>query len=110
MASRHRILRAAALTFVIGNAAGVIFAVIRGELTHAATHAALIMAMFAFWPEAPQAIEPTGTTALPQMDSHLDRVQNAVDRVALEVERIGEGQRYVTKVLQDLDERDPTVR
>jgi len=31
----------------------------------------------------------------------MDQLQNAVDAIAVEVERISEGQRYVTKMLND---------
>jgi hypothetical protein len=36
-----------------------------------------------------------------EIASRLDRLEEAVDSVAIEVERISEGQRYVTKVLAD---------
>lgn len=35
----------------------------------------------------------------PEMDDRLSRLEQAMDAVAVEVERIGEGQRYVTRVL-----------
>jgi hypothetical protein len=37
--------------------------------------------------------------ATPNDPARMDQLQNAVDAIALEVERISEGQRYVTKVL-----------
>jgi hypothetical protein len=41
----------------------------------------------------------------PQMsreaDERLGRIENAVDSIALEVERISEGQRFVTKLMND---------
>jgi chaperonin cofactor prefoldin len=37
----------------------------------------------------------------PQDSARLDQLQNAVDAIAVEVERISEGQRYVTKALDE---------
>ena len=35
----------------------------------------------------------------PDLDDRLIRLEQAVDAVAVEVERVGEGQRYVTRIL-----------
>ena len=37
----------------------------------------------------------------PQLDARLARIETAVDAMAIELERIAEGQRFVTKVLAD---------
>jgi len=42
---------------------------------------------------------PTGTTMSPDLDDRLTRLEQAMDAVAVEVERVGEGQRYMTRVL-----------
>lgn len=39
--------------------------------------------------------------AAPEVVSRLDRIEQAVEAVALEVERISEGQRYVTKLMSE---------
>jgi hypothetical protein len=44
---------------------------------------------------APPAVTPADVTA------RLERIERAVESVAVEVERISEGQRFVTKVLAD---------
>lgn len=41
------------------------------------------------------------TPADPIMGSRMDRLEQAVDAIAIEVERISEGQRFVTKVLTE---------
>jgi hypothetical protein len=41
------------------------------------------------------------TDRLDTSDQRLARVENAVESIAVEVERISEGQRYVTKLLND---------
>lgn len=38
-------------------------------------------------------------TASPDMSDHFTRIEEAVEAIAIEVERIGEGQRYMTRVL-----------
>ena len=40
-----------------------------------------------------------------QSDERLERIEHAIDAVAIEVERIAEGQRFVTKLLADRSER-----
>jgi hypothetical protein len=40
----------------------------------------------------------------PEVAQRLERIERAVESVALEVERISEGQRFVTKVLADRGE------
>jgi hypothetical protein len=40
----------------------------------------------------------------PDVALRLERIERAVDSIALEVERISEGQRFVTKVLADRGE------
>lgn len=39
--------------------------------------------------------------ASPETDERLERIEHAIDAMALEVERISEGQRFVTKLLAD---------
>ncbi|MEP6508383.1 MAG: hypothetical protein ABJC63_09180 [Gemmatimonadales bacterium] len=34
-------------------------------------------------------------------DARLDRIERAIDAMAIEMERVGEGQRFVTKLLAD---------
>ena len=49
-------------------------------------------------------IEGKSAPAAPQpanVEDRLDRIERAVDAVALEVERISEGQRFVTKLLAE---------
>jgi hypothetical protein len=40
----------------------------------------------------------------------LERVEHAIEAIALEVERVGEGQRFVTKLLAESPERQPVSR
>jgi hypothetical protein len=60
-------------------------------------------------------IEGRGTPSpqiSPDVTARLERIERAVESVAVEVERISEGQRFVTKVLSDRGElpRIPPVQ
>ena len=45
-------------------------------------------------------------TSFPETDLRLERIEHAIDAMAVEVERISEGQRFVTKLLSERkDER-----
>ena len=48
-------------------------------------------------------LEARGTTAIPLqgVEDRLDRIERAVEAIALEVERVSEGQRFVTKLLAE---------
>jgi hypothetical protein len=48
--------------------------------------------------------KPTPPKISPEVAERLERIERAVDSIALEVERISEGQRFVTKVLSDRGE------
>lgn len=43
-------------------------------------------------------------------DERLDRLEQAVDAIAVEVERISEGQRFVTKLLTDRRADAPAIQ
>lgn len=48
-------------------------------------------------------LEGRGSTTLPvaSIEDRLDRIERSVEAIALEVERVSEGQRFVTKLLAD---------
>ena len=41
---------------------------------------------------------------VPQIDERLSRIENAIEAMSLEVERISEGQRFVTRLLAEREE------
>ena len=43
----------------------------------------------------------SNTPMSPDTDHRLERIEHAIDAMAVEVERIAEGQRFVTKLLSD---------
>ncbi len=44
---------------------------------------------------------------VPQIDERLSRIENAIEAMSIEVERVSEGQRFVTRLLAERD--DPNV-
>jgi hypothetical protein len=48
-------------------------------------------------------------TAFAETAQRLDRLEGTVDTIAVEIERISEGQRYVTKLLTDAQQRVPSL-
>jgi hypothetical protein len=54
---------------------------------------------------------PKGPVELPrQVDQRLERIEQAVDAIAIEVERISEGQRFTTKLLSERATQQPESR
>jgi hypothetical protein len=45
--------------------------------------------------------EDSGRGQLPEVSERLERIERAIDAMSIEVERISEGQRFVTKALAD---------
>ncbi|HJQ21671.1 MAG TPA: hypothetical protein VJ867_15085 [Gemmatimonadaceae bacterium] len=43
----------------------------------------------------------------PETDARLERIEHAIDAMAIEVERISEGQRFTTKLLADRARAEP---
>jgi hypothetical protein len=41
------------------------------------------------------------STNVPQLEQRLERIERAIDTVAVEVERLGEGQRFTVRLLSD---------
>ena len=44
---------------------------------------------------------PHHTDQLPEVNARLERMEQAIDSIAVEIERISEGQRFTTKLLAD---------
>ena len=101
MALRSRWWRIAAVIFVVGNAAAAIYHVAIGEMGAAAGHAGVAAGTVLLWLTVFSSRGMSEDTTGPQqIDSHLDHLQESLDAIALEVERVGEGQRFAQKVLE----------
>lgn len=110
MARRFTRWQIAGVIFGVINAAGAVFAFARGETSHAVTHVALLLGTFAFWQVISPSPQAFKETVPHQLDSQVERLQQSVDAIAVEVERIGEGQRFINKLQQEQSEREPLKR
>ena len=114
MTRRTRIVwTAVAAVFTAINFAGAVFAAVAQEPLHAGVHVLLgVVGLYLTWRLSPwRIIDRTSQLGyfadadLPsaQVD-RLSQLEQSVEAVALEVERIGESQRFMTKVLTEKDQ------
>lgn len=96
---------ALAAIFTIGNLAGGVVAAAQGELVHASVHAGLMVlgAVFVWLLVARRGtsgLEGAASIAaeMSQLGERLTLIQQSIDSIGIEVERIGESQRYLTRV------------
>ena len=101
MAERSRWWGVVVATFVVGNLASAIYHAVIGEGGPATVHTGVAAGTILLWYTVfSRRNEPESTARLEEVDSHLDHIQHSLDTIALEVERLGEGQRYAQKVLE----------
>lgn len=101
MTGRTKLWLAIASLFTLINAAGAGWAVALSEGPHAGVHVVLVLlGMYAGWRLVSRAGGATGSEARLGAD-RLEHIQQAVDAVAVEVERIGEAQRFNAKLQQN---------
>ena len=63
--------------------------------------AIVILAKMSFRHKEKMAELQVGPQRNSDLEARLDRIEQAVDTIAIEMERIGEGQRFVTKLLAE---------
>jgi uncharacterized membrane protein len=105
MTGRAKIWRLVVAVFAIVNAAGAVFALFAGEWMHAGVHVALLaLTVFVVGLSRmrPLAAEPSMETL---GEERLAQLQQSVDAIAVEVERIGEAQRFNTKLAAEQIEK-----
>jgi hypothetical protein len=109
MTERGRVAwRVAATVFTIVNLIGVGMAVAEGGVLHGAVHVALsLLGVAAIWRLGRAGGADIQTTNARLADARLEQLQQSIDAIALEVERIGEAQRFHAKLQS---ERSETAR
>jgi hypothetical protein len=101
MTSRSTLWRIVAALFTAVNLVGIGFAAAAGEGRHTAAHVVLaILGAYWMWRIAPRTTTQSGSTSQSERD-RLEQLQQSMDAVALEVERIGEAQRFQAKLEQE---------
>jgi hypothetical protein len=99
MSRRTKIWLAVASIFTLINIGGAVVAAVWAEAMHTAVHVALAAA--GVW--LVRRLIRRGTQQAPALESsdHLDRLEQSVDAMALEVERIGEAQRFMVRLQEE---------
>jgi len=109
---KHRAWIPVAWLLSLGNLVSVWFAARPAEAWHATIHA-LLAVLFGVGAQRLMARQRTPSRAQPAIgDDRERRLEQAIDAIAVELERVGEGQRFVTKLLADrglqLDRSSPS--
>jgi hypothetical protein len=106
MTRRSKVWLVVAVLFTFANLGGAVIAAVRGELLHTGVHAGLLLlGAYLAWRLAPmryaRRIWRRGGSVIPalprELTDGLTHLEQSVDAVAIEVERIGEGQRFMTR-------------
>jgi hypothetical protein len=112
MTRRSRLWGLAAGLYVAINVLGGAYALVMGELPHAALHVVLLFVGAAVWSRYAPAGSPRspawregneGARPAGELTDRFRNLEQSIDAVAIEVERIGEGQRFMTNLLADRD-------
>lgn len=95
-----------AALFTVVNVGGAGYALASGEPLHAAAHVALLVAAYPVWRLVTRSRQP-GLADMRTSDARLDHMQQSLDAIAIDVERIGESQRYAAKILAERERNSP---
>jgi hypothetical protein len=102
MSRRGKIWLTIAALFSVVNAGGAVYALLRGEWMHGGIHVALLaLTLYVVARTLPRGTttsfeEPAQPATIGE--DRLETLQQSVDAIAVEVERIGEAQRYNAKL------------
>ena len=101
-----------AVLFTLTNIGGGVYAGLMGEVRHAGLHFVLALAgAYVTWlvvarRRAADGASPLATAAgSPELSSRLTNLEQSLDAIAVEVERVGEGQRFMTRLFTERRER-----
>ena len=102
MTGRTKAWMVVAALFTVVNVLGIGWAVAAKEMPHTAIHVALSI-VGALWMLflLPRRSPLSADAAMLPEDPRIEQLQQSVDAVALEVERIGEAQRFAAKLQQE---------
>ena len=104
MSRRSKLWLAAAVVFVAVNLGGAVYAAVAGELAHTALHVVLLVPgtwLVARLYRRGREAEDVAVAEGGDFPDRLRNLEQSVDAVAIEIERIGEGQRFMTRVFAD---------
>ena len=102
-----------AVLFTLLNVGGGVYAGMMGEVRHAGLHVVLAVAgacvawalMMRRRAGAPR-LAAAGHVS-PELSNRLTNLEQSLDAIAVEVERVGEGQRFMTRLFSERSQKDP---
>jgi len=94
----------AAVVFTLFNVAGFAWGIAMSDPAHAAGHVALQLVGYVVWRFTARSREDTPPAQTQIDERRIEYLQQSVDAIALEVERIGEKQRFTDKLRVDRGE------
>jgi low affinity Fe/Cu permease len=100
MTRRSKVWLVVAVLFTVVNVGGGVFAFAQGELLHAGVHAGLLLVGAYFLQRRAQR---RSAPLDRELNEHLTHLEQSIDAIAIEVERIGEGQRFITRLFTGND-------
>ncbi|HEV2642943.1 MAG TPA: hypothetical protein VGT98_09560 [Candidatus Elarobacter sp.] len=105
MTRKSRIWLVVAVLFTLVNLAGGIVAAAGGEVLHASTHFVLTLvgAYYArrIWRRGAPVVPALPVAVPAELTNRLNHLELSVEAVAIEVERVGEGQRFMTHLFAE---------
>ncbi len=112
MTRRFKVWMTVGAAFASLNFLGGLVAAADGEPLHSGTHGGLtlvtLLLMWWFVDAARRRREATTTQALPAgIGDRLEHLEHSVDAMAIEIERIGEGQRFLTHHFTQIEGQRP---
>jgi hypothetical protein len=108
MSLRSRIWLAAGALFFFINFVGAILAAMQGERRHAGVHAVLLVVGVSIARRVWRRKEAAIIAQSRELADGLTQLERSVAAVAIDVERIGEGQRVITRLFTENDASEPT--
>lgn len=107
MIRRPKLWLITASVFTLINLAGAVYAAAMVEPLHATGHVVLMLiGGFLVWRLAVRSSQPRAAEESPAVE-RLDNLQQSLDAIAVEVERIGEHQRFITKIAAERGDLSP---
>lgn len=107
MTRRYTIGLVATVIFNFVNLGGAAYAVAVGEALHAGTHVALLLpgGWLLWWLAARRSpIGAVDAAPVGEFTNRLTNLEHSLDAVAIEVDRMGEGQRFMTELVAAHDD------
>lgn len=106
MTRRSKVWLVVTVIYMLVNLGGAVYAAVLGEAMHAAAHVALLLPGVWLLRRLVPGRSPAETAnplAAGEVPDRLTNLEQSIDAVAIEVERIGEGQRFMTRILAEQD-------